>query len=184
MVYGLVLWMQMYLFTMAKPQGIAQKLQIPSTCRSPWYSWLVYILILLVYTLVLKVHYLMYMGIVPCSGFLIHPPIMIPHDCERKLPDITTTNHYYHSNFTVIENSHKDTKTRDGKITMVVREKTERGITQWNPLKWTPLGPPLHVWNMEAFVIGASLSEPHTSGTALWKCVNIHTSLLACGHIP
>ena len=31
--------------------------------------------------------------------------------------------------------------------------------------------------------IGASLSEPHTSGTALWKCVNIHMCLLACGHI-
>ena len=35
-------------------------------------------------------------------------------------------------------------------------------------------------------VIGASLSEPHTSGTALRKCVNIHTyvlaCLLACGH--
>ena len=37
-----------------------------------------------------------------------------------------------------------------------------------------------HTWA----VIGASLSEPHTSGTALWKCVNIHTSVLACGHIP
>ena len=73
-------------------------------------AWLLNILILLVYTLVLKVHYLMYMGIVPCSGFLIHPPIMIPHDYGRKLPDITTTNHYYHSNLTVIENSHKDTK--------------------------------------------------------------------------
>ena len=34
------------------------------------------------------------------------------------------------------------------------------------------IGPPI--------VIGASLSEPHTSGTALRKCVNIHTYVLAC----
>ena len=33
-------------------------------------------------------------------------------------------------------------------------------------------------------IFGASLSEPHTSGTALRKCVNIRTFLLACGHIP
>ena len=33
-------------------------------------------------------------------------------------------------------------------------------------------------------IIGASLSEPHTSRTALWKCVNVHTYVLACGHIP
>ena len=37
-------------------------------------------------------------------------------------------------------------------------------------------------------VIGASLSEPHTSGTALRKCANIRMCLLdcllVCGHIP
>ena len=31
-----------------------------------------------------------------------------------------------------------------------------------------------------AALVGASLSEPHTSGTALWKCVNVHPCLLAC----
>ena len=30
------------------------------------------------------------------------------------------------------------------------------------------------------YIIGASLSEPHTSGTALRKCVNIRTCLFAC----
>ena len=30
------------------------------------------------------------------------------------------------------------------------------------------------------WLIGASLNEPHTSGTALWKCVKIHACLLAC----
>ena len=29
-------------------------------------------------------------------------------------------------------------------------------------------------------LIGASLSEPHTSGTALQKCVNVRMCLLAC----
>ena len=29
-------------------------------------------------------------------------------------------------------------------------------------------------------LIGVSLSEPHTSGTAWWKCVCIHTCLFAC----
>ena len=29
-------------------------------------------------------------------------------------------------------------------------------------------------------MIGASLSEPHTSGTALRKCVNVRTYVLAC----
>ena len=33
-------------------------------------------------------------------------------------------------------------------------------------------------------IIGASLSEPHTSVTALRKCVCIRACLLACGHIP
>ena len=33
-------------------------------------------------------------------------------------------------------------------------------------------------------VIGASLSEPHTSGTALRTCVCMFACLLACGHIP
>ena len=33
------------------------------------------------------------------------------------------------------------------------------------------------------YIIGATLSEPHTSGTALRKCVNIHACLLACSHI-
>ena len=31
----------------------------------------------------------------------------------------------------------------------------------------------------ERQIIGASLSEPHTSGTALRKCVNIRSCLLA-----
>ena len=33
-------------------------------------------------------------------------------------------------------------------------------------------------------IFGASLSEPHTSGTALRKCVYVRTYVLACGHIP
>ena len=28
-----------------------------------------------------------------------------------------------------------------------------------------------------SYIIGASLSEPHTSGTALWKCANVHACL-------
>ena len=32
--------------------------------------------------------------------------------------------------------------------------------------------------------IGASLSEPHTSGTALRRCVCMYTTDRACGHIP
>ena len=31
-----------------------------------------------------------------------------------------------------------------------------------------------------AALVGVSLSEPHTSGTALWKCVNVRPCLLAC----
>ena len=34
--------------------------------------------------------------------------------------------------------------------------------------------------NVMICIIGASLSEPYTSGTALRKCVNVHTCLLAC----
>ena len=30
------------------------------------------------------------------------------------------------------------------------------------------------------FLVGASLSEPHTSGTVLQKCVNVHTYIRAC----
>ena len=35
-----------------------------------------------------------------------------------------------------------------------------------------------------AGLIGVSLSEPHTSGTALHGCVCIRTTDRACGHIP
>ena len=35
-----------------------------------------------------------------------------------------------------------------------------------------------------AALIGASLSEPHTSVTALRTCVCMLACLLACGHIP
>ena len=34
------------------------------------------------------------------------------------------------------------------------------------PLELTPLGPLLYVWNTEASIIGATLSEPHTTSTA------------------
>ena len=33
-------------------------------------------------------------------------------------------------------------------------------------------------------IIGASLSEPNTSVTALCTCVCMYVSLLACGHTP
>ena len=36
----------------------------------------------------------------------------------------------------------------------------------------------------ELELIRASLSEPHTSGTALRTCVRMFACLLACGHIP
>ena len=37
-----------------------------------------------------------------------------------------------------------------------------------------------NVLNVMICIIGASLSEPHTSGTALRKCVNVRMCLLAC----
>ena len=36
-----------------------------------------------------------------------------------------------------------------------------------------------HNW-IASIIIGASLSEPHTSGTALRKCVNVRMYVLAC----
>ena len=33
--------------------------------------------------------------------------------------------------------------------------------------------------NLAVFIIGANLSEPHTSGTALRRCVCIYTTVLA-----
>ena len=36
----------------------------------------------------------------------------------------------------------------------------------------------------KAYIVGASLSEPHTSGTALRTCVCMSVCRFACGHIP
>ena len=37
----------------------------------------------------------------------------------------------------------------------------------------------LYSYNTGMNIVGVSLSEPHTSGAALRKCVNVHACLLA-----
>ena len=117
----------------------------------------------------------------------ILPPLLMVYRCRHYQEELATAkNMCYHANVTP-----KDLSVRR-KFWLAEQVQVDNGLGTrpstceglgTRPSTCEGLVPRLTVYWLMCDVgglIGASLSEPHTSGTALWKCVCIRTCLFAC----